>query len=180
MGAKSPKKGKAFELRAKEILDSLKSDYPDFVRLRYQPELTLNDGQVVRPDFDFAYKLPHAWTYHLIECQNRKRSSPTIAQKIRYMKATSPRNKFIFLYARALPETTRKALESDGVMHMSFREFKAFIARIRVLVKLLAAAEHANASPEEARRECGLTDAVNYALRMQRQYSYERIERAAE
>ena len=66
----------------------------------------------------------------------QKAQHSQILQKIKYVKGLSSRNRFVFVYATNLPETTRNALEEDGVMHMSFDELLAFIARMELQLRL--------------------------------------------
>lgn len=130
MSSESPQKGKRFEDRVGEVLEVLLSRHRDTVRVARQPRISLNDGQEVCPDFDLQFELPFEVGHYLIECQDRKRSKSDIAHKVRYLKALSRRNRFIFVYSSSLPDATHKALDADGVLVMSLDEFAAFLARV--------------------------------------------------
>lgn len=128
-------KGKAFERSVRDVLFALRDKYPDLVRVIEQPRLGLYDGQEVIPDFDLQFDLIFEESRYLIECQDRSRSAPQIAQKIKYMKGLSSRNRFIFVHGAEIPEATRKALEADGVVEMSFEEFVSFVARLEIQLR---------------------------------------------
>ena len=111
------------------------------IRIVRQPKLELNDGSVVIPDFEIQFTLVFEEGRYLVECQNRKRSRAEIAHKIRYIKNLSSRNRFIFVYGTNLPEATRRVLDADGVVVMSFEEFASFVARLDAQVRLQEAEE---------------------------------------
>lgn len=132
MSSESPKKGRRFEDQVGAVLEILSASHPDAVNVVRQPCFSLHDGQEVTPDFQLQFELPFEVGHYLIECQDRKRSKPDIAQKIRCIKALSPRNRFIFVYSSTLPAATRRALDADGVLVMNLDDFSAFLARIEV------------------------------------------------
>jgi len=129
-------KGKQFENRVKQALEVFESSYSKQVEITEQPRLVLHDGQSVQPDFQLEIKLHFMNLAFLIECQDRQRSRPDIAHKIKYVKISSDRNNFLFVYPDRIPNDTRKALSADGVLHMSFQEFAVFINRLGELLKL--------------------------------------------
>jgi hypothetical protein len=137
MGSESPQKGRRFEEQVGAVLEILLASHPNVVKVARQPRFLLNDGQEVTPDFDLQFELPFEVGHYLIECQDRKRSKADIAQKIRYIKILSPRNRFIFVYSSSLPEATRRALDADGVLVMSLEDFGAFLARIETTLTAL-------------------------------------------
>ena len=130
-------KGRAFETKVGNLLLSLRSKYPTRVTVLEQPKLVLHDGQEVIPDFDLGFDVFFERGHYLIECQDRKRITPQILQKIKYIKALSPRNRFIFVYPRRLSESTRKALDADGVPHRSFEEFADFVRALDHVLLML-------------------------------------------
>ena len=129
------KKGIAFEQQVSSVLEAMRKNHPERVRVRPQPKLPLYDGQYVIPDFDLQVMLLHEESCYLIECQNRKRSQQAILHKIKYVKGLSPRSTFIFVYPESIPDATYKALCSSGVMCMSFKTFVAFIARLELSLR---------------------------------------------
>ena len=131
----SKKKGTDFENRVGAVLEDLKNRHSDRVRVMAQPRFKLYDGRDVIPDYELQVDLPFAEKRYLIECQDRKRSAPGIAQKIKYIKGLSERNSFIFVFADSIPEATRDALTADGVIAASFEEFVAFIARLEATMR---------------------------------------------
>jgi hypothetical protein len=145
MSSESPKKGKHFEEQVGAVLETLRARHPDVVKVAKQPRFTLHDGQDITPDFHLQYELPHEVGHYLIECQDRKRSKSDIAQKIRYIKALSSRNRFIFVFSSNLPEATRRALDADGVLVTSLDEFSAFLARLEITLSAVKAAEGTSA-----------------------------------
>jgi hypothetical protein len=130
-------KGDASEREVGAVLNQIvafvKKNYPgaveDLVRVKRQPRITLMDGQTVIPDFQLAYALTYGHKRFLIECQDRKRSDPQIAQKIRYIKNLSDETNFIFVYRDEIPETTEDALVNAGVLPKSLEEFKKMISQ---------------------------------------------------
>ena len=125
----SPSRGKAFERKVGDLLFALARKYPEKVRVIEQPRLQLYDGQEAIPDFDLQFDLFEEGRY-LIECQDRKRSTPQIAQKIKYIKGLSRRNRFIFVYGTEIPEPTRDALRADGVLTMNLQQLDEYLKRL--------------------------------------------------
>ncbi len=123
-------KGKAFESMVDEVLTELQALHPGSIKVRRQPRINLYDENIVIPDFELRCLLPFAHQGYLIECQNRQRSKPDIAHKIRYVKSLSRRNKFIFVYLDSIPATTKSVLLADGVLVMAFSDFVSFIGGI--------------------------------------------------
>jgi len=142
-------KGKAFERMVSLVLGELKTRHLERVNFVEQPRISLYDGRVVIPDFDLRYRMHHAEERFLIECQDRDRSRPDISDKIRTTKSLSRRDKFIFIYAETIPNSTAVALESDGVLVMKFNEFVDFVAGIDM--NLSAIETQAKAAAEQAR-----------------------------
>jgi hypothetical protein len=141
--------GQELEQRVAELLLQLQSGFPTAVKVFPQAELLLQNGQMVRPDFDLRVTLPHETGYYLIECQNRKRSSNELLSKIQLVRAKSSRKTFIFIHAQAISDEHRKALEGEGVMVYSFDEFQArFVAYLTIT---LAATAHLPRAEEQPR-----------------------------
>lgn len=122
--------GKDFESKVFGVLLTLSGKHPEHVVVKEQPRFLLHDGQEVFPDFEICFQLSYETGKYLIECQSRKTSSPQIAQKIRYMKSLSARNRFIFIHEQDISNSTKSALRSDGVMVLRFEEFVAYIAKL--------------------------------------------------
>lgn len=131
-------KGYEFEDGVEGILKMLAAKYPERARYRKNPKLRLLDGQHVYPDFEFEYELPHKRDRYLVECQDRKRTSRDIVNKIRAIKGLSSKNKFIFVHANSLAQATMEALASDGVMVMTRDEFSIFVSMIMHTLAALA------------------------------------------
>lgn len=129
-------KGKDFESRVSTVLEELRQRHPALVEVLAQPHLTLNDGGEVIPDFDLKVDLTFERAGYIIECQDRRRSSAQIAHKIRHVKSLSSRNRFIFIYASSIPAATRRVLDADGVVVMSFDEFVAYIGRLDLVLEI--------------------------------------------
>lgn len=135
-------KGREFEDRVAGVLNDLKKRHPTRVRVTAQPRIKLYDQQDVIPDFELQVDLPFEEKRFLIECQDRKRSSPGIAQKIKYVKGLSERNSFVFVYADSIPDATRSTLDADGVIVASFEDFVAFIARLETTMRATEEISH--------------------------------------
>ena len=127
-------KGPDFESKVYEVLHSLECAH-DSVEIAVHPRLRLYDGQEVIPDFHLQVDLHFAIANFLIECQNRKRSTPEILHKIKYIKGLSRRNVFMFVYASRIPDATRSALDADGIPHMCFEEFTTFADRLNKVIQ---------------------------------------------
>ena len=147
-----PLKGKAFEAEVRDVLYKLQSNFPTRVEVKEQLRMQLYDGQNVIPDFDLHINFGFERAGYLIECQHRKRSAPDILQKIKYIKGLSARNRFLFVYAEKLPASTRAALERDGVMSMSFKQFVAFVSRISVELDMISSEPDFDEKYEQAIR----------------------------
>jgi len=139
---KQEEKGKAFENMANLVLEELRSRHSNRVKIIRQLRLELYDGRLIIPDFDLHFRMHHGEERYLIECQDREHSDPEIADKIRTAKALSKRNKFIFVYRATIPEATKLALESGGVLVMMFNEFVDFIAKIDMNLSAIESQNH--------------------------------------
>lgn len=137
MSSNSSQKGKRFEDRVADLLEALCAQHPGSVRVTKQPRISLNDGQEVCPDFELQFRLPFEVGRYLLECQDRKRSKPDIAHKIRYVKALSKKNRFIFVHRSRLPETTRRALGADGVLVMDLNQLTTFLKQMGVTLSAI-------------------------------------------
>jgi hypothetical protein len=128
-------KGKRFEDKVGSLLKALADEHPGFVRVNVQPSIDLYNGQVKRPDFELVYLLDQEHR-ELIECQDRERSSQDIIDKIRAIKALSPRNRFKYVFGTRLGKRHRAALESDGVGCLSMKDLTDWIVQMDSLLSM--------------------------------------------
>ena len=122
-------RGNEFEAQVGELLDRLRRSHPKTVMVRRQPELTLQNGRRMKPDFELTISLPHKTDVYLIECQDRERIRPDIVDKIESLKAHSDRNLVLFVYAKEVGASVANALEASGVPGLSLEEFQDFIVK---------------------------------------------------
>ena len=149
----SNKKGRVLEQRVARILLKLKRDFPERIDVFIQPEILLQTGQPLRPDFDLRVILPYEEGYYLIECQNRRRSSNTLLSKIQFIREKSARKTFIFVHGRPISSEHREALVDEGVMVYSLRDFEhQFLAPLRLTLKATARIPCATDKPYQAAR----------------------------
>ena len=123
-------KGNDFESQVAELLERLRSAHPESVRVRHQPELTLNNGRRMRPDFEFSVSLPHKTDVYLIECQDRKRLRPDIVDKIGQLKTHSDRNLVMFVYRDKVGASVTAALASSGVLGLNLEQLQDYVLKL--------------------------------------------------
>lgn len=117
--------GYGFEQEVEAALRYLERKFPDIVKVSSQPAF-LEALRPHRADFELEYKLGGLTHQHLIECQNRNRSSHEIADKIYAVRGTSDRGRYIFVYkdSEYLSETVAKRLKEMGVLCFNFDDLK--------------------------------------------------------
>lgn len=130
MASFSSKKGDDFEIEVGKVLFKLEEKYPKRVKVIVQPRVELRTGEIVRPDFDLSYSLPHAREFYFIECQDRIQNSKSILHKIQYIRNLHKRNNFIFLYRISISRNAKLSLEKQGVQTFTFEEFRVFVGNI--------------------------------------------------
>ncbi|MCG8408626.1 MAG: hypothetical protein MI923_25770 [Phycisphaerales bacterium] len=133
--------GRRFENQVRMLLEGVRWEFPNYVNVKYQPRIELHNGEIVIPDFEFAHKTQHAVFRYLIECQDRKRSSNDVADKIRKVKSLSSWNLFLFIHNRPIPKPLKKALDADGVNAMSFEGFANFMSNTKLTLYPLAGSQ---------------------------------------
>jgi len=161
-GSESFPPGREFETMVWEVLELLQKAHSKVVTIKSHPRLKMHTGIVFIPDFELSYRLPHKTDHQLIECQDRTKSSHDIVNKIKEMRASSDRNRFIFVYPdrKALTEAVREHLASAGILHYEFSEFIAMLAKLSQTLERTESITLART--DELRREFGfaLTKAV--------------------
>jgi len=123
----STSKGRDFERQVHDALLRIEARFPECVKVTAQSAFsTAVSGRPHRADFEFEYKLGGLTHQHLIECQNRNRSSHEIADKIYAVRGTSDRNRYILVYkdAEYLSPPVQERLTRMGVLHFTFKAFK--------------------------------------------------------
>lgn len=130
----STKKGAHFEKLVEDTLNALHVEFPLRVKVVKHPNIILQNGEIVVPDFELSADFPHVFSSYLIECQDRKKNSKAILHKILHIRAKSNRNKFIFLYMTSISQETKRALDSEGIMVLSWDRFNHFINQIKIVL----------------------------------------------
>jgi hypothetical protein len=131
-------KGYDFEHDVESVLRDLEKKSPARVKVTAQRDFR----DVPRPhraDFELEYKLGGLTHQHLIECQNRDRSSHEIADKIYAVRGTSDRNRYILVYRDSsyLSEPVAKRLKEMGVLCFDFESFKkTFVTQLEADIAL--------------------------------------------
>src|SRR5262245_55628856 len=94
--------GSEFEAQVAEALNALHAEFPRQSVVVHHPEIVLQSGERVVPDFELGIIMPHSIHYYLLECQDRRRNAKAILHKIEYIRAKSNRHTFMFIYRRTL------------------------------------------------------------------------------
>lgn len=136
------KKGVEFEKDVEEVLRNLENKFKDIVKVKYQPIFN-ESTRPHRADFELEYKLGGLTHQHLIECQNRKKSSYEITDKIYSVRGTSDRNRYIFVYKdpNFLNNKISNRLKEMGVLSLDFENFKKFIKKLDEDITLIKLAQ---------------------------------------
>ncbi len=122
--------GKKFEGSVHTRFDQLMSKFPDRVSFVYQPRIELAGNRCLIPDFELSVKHLHEKTVTLFECQNRRRNSVEVADKIRTLKQRSNRNRVYFLYPVDISLPLKNELENDGVVLLDFERFVRYVDQL--------------------------------------------------
>lgn len=122
--------GRALELHVQRVLSWLSARHPKRVDLEVQPRFELQNGRLVIPDFDLRVEAPSARRLYLIECQDRKRPSLTLLDKIHAVRMKSGRQSFIVIYGETPREQLRDSLTREGVMVFDKEGFEEFVVRL--------------------------------------------------
>jgi hypothetical protein len=128
--AGAARKGTDFEGEVHRLLRGLAERHPRHVLMTRQPTIELQNGEVVRPDFDLTVELPHERSHYFIECQNRETFSKQLLHKIQHVRAKQARKTFAFVYPQELPEEIFRAMEAEGVMLFALKDFECFITKL--------------------------------------------------
>lgn len=138
----SNSKGRDFEREVHDILLNLATRFPDYVKVSSQRDFPAAVSlRPHRADFEFEYRVGALTHRHLIECQNRNRSSHEIADKIYAVRGTSNRNRYILVYKDAdyLSRPVQKRLTDMGVLQFQFESFRRdFIEQLEADLALLS------------------------------------------
>jgi hypothetical protein len=142
-------KGYEFENQVELVLRKLEKKFPDRVKVTPQRDFS-NVSRPHRVDFELEYKLGGLTQQHLVECQNRDRSSYDVADKIYAVRGTSDRNRYIFVYKDRdyLSEPVAKRLKDMGVLCFDFEGFKAWCIQLEADIALHQLGLEVNSDPE--------------------------------
>jgi hypothetical protein len=125
-------KGYAFEDEVEAALRNLESEFPERVKVTPQKQFS-NASRPHSADFELQYRLGGLTQQHLIECQNRARSSQEIADKIYSVRGTSEINRDILVYKDGgyLSRKVEKRLKEMGVLYFDMDHFEfEFLAQL--------------------------------------------------
>jgi hypothetical protein len=131
-------KGYDFEHDVETVLRELEKKFPERVKVTAQREFR----HVPRPhraDFELEYKLGGLTHQHLVECQNREKSSYDIADKIYTVRGTTDRNRYILVYKDSgyLSEPVAKRLKEMAVLCFDLEQFKkTFVTQLEADIAL--------------------------------------------
>ena len=132
-------RGKEFEDLIFNLLSCLKKQNPGnidttpgAVEVICHPRIKLYNSEILISDYELISRTHHSVDHHLIECQDRKRSSQDIVHKIRHMKSLSSRNRFIFVYKDKgyLSDAIKNSLKSDGIISFDLDGFVIFLIKL--------------------------------------------------
>jgi hypothetical protein len=125
--SQSPIKGSNFENRVRRLLDSAKRKSDGKITYEPKPRITLANGDTRIPDFLLVIARPYVKRHILIECQNRKRSSKPIVEKIQYVRSQHQSQTFIFVYPKRIGSELAKRLDGHGVTLFNLSELKKYL-----------------------------------------------------
>jgi len=120
-------KGKSFEAKVERILSSASKASNGALAYKPKPKITLHGGGTKEPDFRLTIKLPHETRHIFVECQDRRRSTGAIVEKIQFIRAKHKAKTFMFLYPKCIPAPLTKKLEREGIVPRNLLEFEAYI-----------------------------------------------------
>lgn len=123
-------KGKAFEQAVGTMLSSLELIAGGKVVVETQPRISLQNGEVVIPDFHLTVELAHERRHYLIECRDRERDSKDILHKIRHVRDKQRWQTFLFLYPKQISPELARALDAEGIMHLDLEGLRLFVLRL--------------------------------------------------
>jgi hypothetical protein len=132
--------GSRFEGEVLNILVGAKSASNGVIDFTPKPNIAISEDLTLIPDFSLTIRIAGMSIQCFVECQDRKRSSHEIAQKIQTVRSKTSYSQFAFLYPRAVPATTRKWLHSVGANCMTSREFERFLRLVNEQANQLQAA----------------------------------------
>ncbi len=138
-------KGMTFEQRIFRILRSFQSLCPErLVSLTHQPRIRLVTGEFRVPDFQLIVERGATRDWWLIECQDRKKSSNAILEKLSHIRQfgrqgagdTLPTTKFLFVHGHALSDAFRQQMRASVGAHcMDPGELELWLRTLIVDVK---------------------------------------------
>jgi hypothetical protein len=131
----SNQKGAQFESEVRSILHDLHQTHQKSVTIAEKAPITLQNGEVVYPDFHLVITYPQERRHYLIECQNREHDSKSILHKIQHIRAKQALKTFFFIYPESIAPELARALEAEGIVHQNVAEFRQFVSDISGLLK---------------------------------------------
>lgn len=139
MGDSSNKKGLELEEEVHDILLGLKEHCPNRVTVKRQ-RLIGDVPRPHRPDFELHYISAGLENVHLIECQDRVKSSNSLADKIFTVRTIGKHNRYVIIHRRkdALSPQHQTRLKEMGVLVYDLESFKAWIEEVRLDLEKLS------------------------------------------
>ncbi len=126
----STKKGSDFEKRIQQVLETAKRESGGKITFKVKPKITLNNGEDRFPDFELAIDRPYERRQILVECQNRRRSTKPIAEKIQYIRARNQAQTFMFIYPERIGSGLAQTLDSQGVICLNLNGFRQYLSNL--------------------------------------------------
>jgi hypothetical protein len=131
-------KGKDFEEKVGGVLEVLQRRFPEAVRLEVQPTMTLDNGDIVIPDFHLTVGFLHERRHYLIECRDRERDTKDIVHKIRFVRSKQRWQSSMFIYPSEISSGLALALDREGIVHLNFEGLCLWSSRLSVELDVTA------------------------------------------
>jgi len=123
-------RGAAFEGEARRLLNELTNTHPSVVAVAEKPNVELQNGEVVIPDFHLRIEYSAETRNYFIECQDRTHYTHSILHKVQHVRTKQAFKTFIFVYRDGISGELARAMDAEGVVHQSLEEFQAFLSQV--------------------------------------------------
>lgn len=128
--SKSSTKGSSFEGRVRRLLGAAKRKSDGRITFESKPTIKLENGETRIPDYRLVIARSYEKRHILIECQNRKRSSKPIVEKIQYIRSQHQSQTFIFVYPRRIGSELAKRLDGHGITLFSLSQLEEYLGEL--------------------------------------------------
>lgn len=155
-------RGKRFEERVGNLLESLRTKYPRQVKVAHQHPASLSSGRKVLIDFQVMVDFPHERQAYYFELQSRNRHSHELADKVEAIRRDTRLSTFSFVHEAPLSGAVANELAARNIVAYDWNALVRFIEGIELqLLNLESAAREAKGQPaHDARSKSRLIELV--------------------